>query len=107
VFIGYPNVGKSAILEAVSILSYLQPDYKESVDKLCRIKSANEIFFNANIKRAAKVVYSEKVETYLNYISESSLSVHADIYSEKRVSEGAGNPWEDYKWINFDQGKTN
>lgn len=34
VFIGYPNVGKSAILEAIALFSYLQNNFSVPINKL-------------------------------------------------------------------------
>jgi len=105
VFIGYPNVGKSAILEAMSILSYLQPDYNESLNKVCRVKSANEIFFNANIKEGSTIKYTNNIEATLSYSDESSIIFVADIYWAGEEKKG-GNPWENYKRIDFSNGNT-
>ena len=48
VFIGYPNVGKSNILEALGLFSLLQLGGRENfdLDQICRVKNFSELFFN-------------------------------------------------------------
>ncbi len=55
VFIGYPNVGKSAILEAMAALAYLKKDFNVPYSQLCRIRYSHELFYNANVKKDAIV----------------------------------------------------
>ena len=70
VFIGYPNVGKSNILEAISVLSYLEPDYNENYSKLCRIKGSSELFFDGNFQENVSVNFSDKLKIGFKYINE-------------------------------------
>ncbi|MDR1895569.1 MAG: AAA family ATPase [Prevotellaceae bacterium] len=45
-FIGYPNVGKSNVLEALSLFSVPFLQEGESLNKLIRVENKNELFFN-------------------------------------------------------------
>ncbi len=78
VFIGYPNVGKSAILEALSSLSYLEEEFSVPFSELCRIQYAHEIFYNAYIKSEA-IVDIGKASTHFNYLSESDFALTSNI----------------------------
>ena len=78
VFIGYPNVGKSNILEAMSTLSYLQKEYYQPLPDLCRLRNPSELFFDANIKEEITVKYSKKPysnvsQIAIRYLSESKI----------------------------------
>ena len=70
VFIGYPNVGKSNILEAMSVFSYLEPDYNENFSKLCRLKGSSELFFDGNFQDKVEVDFSDKFKIGFIYNSE-------------------------------------
>ena len=48
VFIGYPNVGKSNILEAISTLQYCKQSVNQNFQNFCRFEKPAEIFFEAN-----------------------------------------------------------
>ena len=45
-FLGYPNVGKSNVLEALGLFSVPFLDYKESLKKLIRIENKSELFYD-------------------------------------------------------------
>jgi AAA15 family ATPase/GTPase len=47
-FIGYPNVGKSNVLEALSLFSVPFLQEGESLNKLIRVENKNELFFDIN-----------------------------------------------------------
>jgi AAA15 family ATPase/GTPase len=58
VFIGYPNVGKSNILEAISSLGVLKKNGNNfEFQKLCRYEAIDELFFNFGIEKPAVVQY--------------------------------------------------
>ena len=75
VFIGYPNVGKSAILEAISSLSYLQEDFNKDFNKLCRIKFSNELFFNGLIREPATIGINGDTKLTFQYVSEQAIKL--------------------------------
>ncbi len=76
VFIGYPNVGKSAILEAISSLCYLQRDFDKDFNKLCRIKFSNELFFDGLIKEPATISINSETKLTFQYISEQAIKLN-------------------------------
>jgi len=46
-FIGYPNVGKSNVLEALGLFSILFLEEDENLNKLLRVENRNELFYNS------------------------------------------------------------
>lgn len=86
VFVGYPNVGKSNILEAMSLISYLNySSISISLKKLCRFKELIDLFNDGDKKKTSEVLtdgYSFSLE-YLNK-NEIGLSVK-DLQIKKRV----------------------
>lgn len=84
VFIGYPNVGKSAILEAMSSLCYLQRDFNQSFNKLCRLRSVTELFHNGNLKEDAVIQCNERAKAQFKYLSDTVL----DLKTEQFVING-------------------
>jgi len=72
VFIGYPNVGKSNILEALSMLSYTQKaDAK--ITQLCRIQDFSELYFDGNINEPVSIKISSQDTVSLKFESNYSL----------------------------------
>ncbi|MGN6490798.1 MAG: AAA family ATPase [Agriterribacter sp.] len=62
VFIGYPNVGKSNILEALGLFSFLQLgtevfDFKN----ICRVQNFAELFYNQDTKQLIEIAINEKI----------------------------------------------
>ena len=62
-FIGRPNVGKSNIIEALSIFSipFLKENSSKKLSNLIRLENEAELFYNGNIKRDAVVKTNEGV----------------------------------------------
>lgn len=73
VFIGYPNVGKSAILEAIAALSYLTPDYYVPYSKLCRLKGSSELFHDGNYQQQIIIQTDGDNKVGFVYLNENSL----------------------------------
>jgi AAA15 family ATPase/GTPase len=48
-FIGYPNVGKSNVLEALSLFSLPYLNEGENINKFIRVENKNELFFDSRI----------------------------------------------------------
>lgn len=71
VFIGYPNVGKSNILEAMSLISYLSSDNNLPYNKLCRYTNTIDIF-NDGDKEKDAIVSTDDLEFSLKYIHANS-----------------------------------
>jgi len=49
-FIGYPNVGKSNVLEALGLSNVLFLDLGENLKKIIRIENKNDVFYNSSEK---------------------------------------------------------
>jgi len=93
VFIGYPNVGKSAILEAISALSYLQHNFELPFSELCRLKYPNELFYDGFIKEDIKITFNnDDINLKIKYISEKEIEILIEIFRSS---------WETYKKFNF------
>lgn len=86
VFIGYPNVGKSNVLEALGLYGLYNPILTEDhelfniieinkLDKICRIKNNYELFFNQNTKEKITVALKGKL-IYTIQSSTSGLAVN-------------------------------
>lgn len=86
VFIGYPNVGKSNILEAIGLYScfLLWQDYFK-LDDICRLKRFSELFFNKEYRNNAKVILNEKISLELGINSVNNLGIAA--YDERMQFE--------------------
>ncbi len=82
VFIGYPNVGKSAILEAISSLSYLQNNFKQDLVNLCRIKESFELFHDGTLSEDARIEISDDIQLAFKYISEKDLELTIGVFAE-------------------------
>lgn len=73
VFIGYPNVGKSNILEALSLFSYLNfQSQNVSYKDLCRFKELIDIFNDGDKKKAAELIANGFLFS-LKYLSREEL----------------------------------
>jgi AAA15 family ATPase/GTPase len=70
-FIGYPNVGKSNLLEALSIFSIkeMQPEFSS----LVRLENGTTLFFNGDIEKPAEVIVDERHRLLANYSGEEIL----------------------------------
>lgn len=64
VFIGYPNVGKSNILEAIGLYSLTQANKGEliSLKSVCRLRTLSDVFFNKDIKNNPTVIINKLFE---------------------------------------------
>jgi len=95
VFIGYPNVGKSNILEALGLFSlpYLKLIGSKKITEFIRLKNLPELFFNADIRNSIelkinhseayfKATYSEEssypLECIFSFIDDNSRSTIKD-----------------------------
>ncbi|MBE2289672.1 MAG: AAA family ATPase [Chitinophagaceae bacterium] len=101
VFIGYPNVGKSAILEAMSALSYLQEGFKEDYNKQCRLNYSYELFYNADVKKPVEIKTDEENVLNFKYISEAEIEL--DISSSVGLIGGFSTS---FKTVKFRNGQT-
>lgn len=103
VFIGYPNVGKSAILEAIAALGYLQKDFSEPYSKLCRLKYPNELFYDGNINDAISVSYSENAKVNFIYLTENEIELSLLLKNTEAERKVNSEEWHPYKKIKFNR----
>ena len=59
IFIGRPNVGKSNLLEAISLFSlpFLKYAKKKSLQQFIRVENDAELFFDGNVERPIRIEY--------------------------------------------------
>lgn len=76
VFVGYPNVGKSNILEAIGLFSCLRlsEDFFR-FDNLCRVKKFSELFYNNDYRNATNVLINNRLLTELILTQTNDLAV--------------------------------
>jgi AAA15 family ATPase/GTPase len=79
VFVGYPNTGKSNILEAIGLYSVIR-DLGESFqfNDICRVKGFSELFFNKDYKNAVNLLINESflLEGILEQSGNLGIRVH-------------------------------
>ncbi len=74
VFIGYPNVGKSNILEAISLLTFIPENRKPlKLKSLVRHEKLTQFFNYYNIQNPAVIKFNEHYELMINYADEGKL----------------------------------
>ena len=88
VFIGYPNVGKSNILEALGLFSFLKLGEENfSLYDICRFKNARELFFNQDGKHNIEILVNKGINIEL------FLSRNAEIdFRINKFVDNQGNP---------------
>ncbi|MEO7523954.1 MAG: AAA family ATPase, partial [Ferruginibacter sp.] len=67
IFIGYPNVGKSNILEALSLFSI--NDVNADFSKYVRIEKSTGLFFDGNVSEPAKINVNSQNRIRIDYKS--------------------------------------
>ncbi len=72
VFIGYPNVGKSNILEAMSFLSFINRPRPVGLKDLVRVENFSQIFHFSKVDDGAYVKFNERYDLAITYIDEAS-----------------------------------
>ncbi len=85
-FIGRPNVGKSNIIEALSLFSipYLRENTSKKLSGLIRLENETELFYNGYIERDAKIKTNEG-ECRLGYNPKEGLKIELDFYSNSFI----------------------
>ncbi len=81
-FIGRPNVGKSNIIEALSMFSipYLKENTSKKLSNLIRLENESELFYNGNIEKDALIKTNEG-ECKLGYHPKEGLKIIVDFFS--------------------------
>lgn len=82
-FIGRPNVGKSNIIEALSLFSlpFLKESASKKLSNLIRLENETELFYNGNTGTDAKI-RTNIGECRFGYHPKDGLSAILDFYSE-------------------------
>ncbi len=84
VFIGYPNVGKSNILEAMSLFCYLNDDQELPLKSYIRFKEIIDLFSDGD-KQKDSEIFTNSYVVSLRYIDKNTLEcafVNAENYVE-------------------------
>ena len=93
VFIGYPNVGKSNILEALSLGSYLndRKDYA-SLNSIARFDKFKELFNNGNLKIPVEIILDAHLKLTFEYNNTTNLNFR--VSESKNVDQDSNqNVW--------------
>ncbi len=76
VFVGYPNVGKSNILEALGIFSSFQlKNQSFKFNEICRVHFFSELFFNRDTREAVNICVNNNILTELIVTEANDLNV--------------------------------
>ena len=76
VFIGYPNVGKSNILEAIGLLTYIRAKRPTGLNGLVRFEKFTQIFNYFNINEPAFINFNDDYSLIIRYEDESALNLN-------------------------------
>jgi AAA15 family ATPase/GTPase len=84
-FVGYPNTGKSNLLEAIGLYStFLLKDEYFKFNDICRVKRFSELFFNKDYRNSGKVIVNDRLllEVMINQSNDLELRGREEV--EKR-----------------------
>ncbi len=85
VFIGYPNVGKSNILEAIGLLTFIRQKRRPiGLKGLVRFEKLSQLFNYYNIKNPAVIDFNKDYSLLLNYDDEKHLEFSIKKKNEKQ-----------------------
>jgi AAA15 family ATPase/GTPase len=73
VFIGPPNVGKSNILEAIGLMTFIRQKRPIGLNGLVRFEKLTQVFNYSNIQNPAIINFNENFSLSVNYEDEGSL----------------------------------
>jgi hypothetical protein len=82
-FIGRPNVGKSNIIEALSLFSipYLRENTSKKLNTLIRLENESELFYNGSVETDA-IVNTNAGVLKMGYHPKEGLKISVDFFSE-------------------------
>lgn len=87
VFVGYPNTGKSNILEAIGLYgSVRQPGEDFKFTDICRVNKFSELFFNKDYRNATSVVINDNLllELLINPVNDLEIRIGTRSGKEKK-----------------------
>ncbi len=76
VFIGYPNVGKSNILEALGLLSFISKKRPNGLEKLIRFEKFAQLFHLFNLMSPIEISINDNFSFCANYEDESQINLY-------------------------------
>lgn len=74
VFIGYPNVGKSNILEALSLLTFIRQKRPVGLKGLVRFEKFTQLFNYSNINSPALITFNNRYSLFIKYEDEKGVN---------------------------------
>jgi AAA15 family ATPase/GTPase len=78
VFVGEPNVGKSNILEAIGLLTFLRQKRPTGLKGLVRFEKLTQIFNNSNIQNPAIIKFNDNYVLSVIYEDEIGVGMNLD-----------------------------
>ncbi len=92
IFIGYPNVGKSNILEAIGLFTTLELSNEQfRFNEICRVKQFYELFYNHDSKETNSVILNNKIQIELITNQSNDLEIRAHILIDHANSKDCDN----------------
>ena len=82
-FVGPPNVGKSNLTEALSLLSYVNDDFYTHLSQICRFEFFSDLFYYGNVLESSNIQFNLNYRISLKYQSEASL--HLELQRKNRA----------------------
>ena len=96
IFIGYPNVGKSNILEAIGLLTFIRQKRPIGLGNLVRFEKFTQIFNYSNIETSASIDFNDHYSLNISYEDERVVNLrlfdkqNAHVLSPFGISVGRG-----------------
>jgi AAA15 family ATPase/GTPase len=96
IFIGYPNVGKSNILEAIGLLTFIRQKRPIGLGNLVRFEKFTQIFNYSNIETPAIIDFNDHYSLNISYEDERVVNIrlfdkkNANVLSPFGISIGRG-----------------
>ena len=82
VFVGYPNVGKSNILEALTAIQYCKIPQGIDLRDLFRFEDAAELFFEATVKYDGIISYNNSKSVFIKFVNKNLVQMLTSEYHE-------------------------
>ena len=88
VFIGYPNVGKSNILEALSLISYSTNIQFAPLQNLCRYEKLIELFYDGDKKKDIEIT-TGKNKFSIRFLNQNELDYLWSFQSQSSTTDNS------------------